>query len=56
MTQYLPSAVIMFDENTSLEKTLATTDDCETGYIVEVDLKYSDKTTQNKIFSTLFRI
>ena len=44
----------MFDENTSLETTLASPDDVGFGYTVKLDLEHTDeKATRIKIFSIL---
>ena len=41
----------MFVENTSVDTILATTDDSESGYTVEVDLKHPDKRKQKRKYS-----
>ena len=46
MTQPLPDAELNFVINTSSYAILATADDVEFGYKVEVDLKYFDKRKQ----------
>ena len=43
----------MFDENTSLETILTTPDDSEIGYLLEVDVKYLDKTRKQSIFHSV---
>ena len=46
MSQYLPYDKIKFDNNIKLEDILNTRDDSDTGYFVEVDLKYPDNIKQ----------
>ena len=54
MTQNLAYAESTFNENTSMETLLATTDDGETGYVVEVDFKCPGRIKQNnKYFTSL---
>ena len=48
MTQILASTKIESDKITYLETILATPDDAETGYIVELDLMYPDKTKEKR--------
>ena len=46
----------MFDENILLETKLSTPYDAENGYVVEMDLKYSNKLKQkNKLVTMLSR-
>ena len=42
MSQYLPYDDIKFDGDVKLEDILNTSDDCEVGYFVEVDLNYPE--------------
>ena len=46
MTQFLAYAEVIFDENTSLETKLTTSNDSEIKYTKEVDLKSPDERKQ----------
>ena len=54
MSQSLPYDEITFDKNAKFEGILNTPDDSDTGYFIEVDLKYPDnieKKTKNFPFA-----